>query len=543
MKRTTAVALIFLLLLPFTAPAQQINEVIEVSVVEMEVVVLDAHGKPVSGLNKDDFEVREHGQVREITNFFAVDRGEVRRVAVAPTTPEPQGPTPPPEPREPAPPTHFVFFVDNAHIDLRQRNRVLESLRRFIGEHLKEGADASLISFNHNAKVRVPFTKDKSLLLDSIAALEHESTRGNELLVQKRSLMRRIDESKGGKGAEEPDILFRHVLSYCSVVAADVGESLNAMNDALQRLKGASGRKVFVHVSAGIPQRPGIELVDYWVRRFNADPGVTNMTGMEIDETKQFKNIIAAAQSAGVPIYTIDAGGLTGYEESGVETGMGNAAQVDSALIRDNKRQPLQLMADETGGRSIINENDFDHAFEEISETTTTYYSLGIRGDGTNALRKLDVRVKRPWPDRAHIARLPRAQRRPACARRRRLRARLCESREPARRVAEDRAHRQDAHQRDDRSRAVETDRARWEGTGALLHDPPRCRRRRLTAARRQSDDRAARLRHLDEHQGQARPLHDVAGRARHDLERHELCAARVRGEVRVVGYPLTQSP
>src|SRR5258707_8475528 len=61
------------------AAAAQVNEVIEVRVVEVEVVVTDAHGKPVSGLTKNDFELREGGKPREITNFYAVDRGEIRR--------------------------------------------------------------------------------------------------------------------------------------------------------------------------------------------------------------------------------------------------------------------------------------------------------------------------------------------------------------------------------------------------------------------------------------------------------------------------------
>src|SRR3954470_9379520 len=127
MKRSVAVAL--LLLFPLALPAQQINEVIEVNVVEIEVVVLDSHGKPVSGLTKDDFEVREGGKKREITNFYAVDHGEIHYDAPAAplSATTTAAPEPPPAPI-PAPPLHYVIYVDNAHLDLKQRNRVLDSL-------------------------------------------------------------------------------------------------------------------------------------------------------------------------------------------------------------------------------------------------------------------------------------------------------------------------------------------------------------------------------------------------------------------------------
>jgi len=136
MKRSVAVALLFLF--PLALSAQQINEVIEVNVVEIEVVVLDSHGKPVPGLTKDDFEVREGGKKREITNFYAVDHGEIHYDAPAAPLPATTSAEPPPAPI-PAPPLHYVIYVDNAHLDLKQRNRVLDSLRKFINEYPLHG--------------------------------------------------------------------------------------------------------------------------------------------------------------------------------------------------------------------------------------------------------------------------------------------------------------------------------------------------------------------------------------------------------------------
>src|SRR5437764_15438931 len=79
--------------------AQQAAESIEVRVVNVDVVVRDRAGKPVTGLTKADFEIFENGQKREITNLY-----EVRAPAPAalPATATLVAPSAPPSPAETA---------------------------------------------------------------------------------------------------------------------------------------------------------------------------------------------------------------------------------------------------------------------------------------------------------------------------------------------------------------------------------------------------------------------------------------------------------
>src|SRR5215218_9207194 len=57
-------------------PVQEsFGEAIEVSVVNLDVFVTDRKGQPVTGLRKEDFEIREDGKPVEISNFFAESRG------------------------------------------------------------------------------------------------------------------------------------------------------------------------------------------------------------------------------------------------------------------------------------------------------------------------------------------------------------------------------------------------------------------------------------------------------------------------------------
>jgi VWFA-related protein len=391
--RRTLTAVVLSTLIAFAAAAQ-VSEVIEVRVIEVEVVVVNAQGQPVRGLTKADFELREGGKQRDITNFYAVDHGQLLRES----EPEAGKGTTAPEPPVPAPPTHFVFFVDNDHLELKQRNRILAALRKFVEANVKPGMDASLVTYNHEAKVRVPFTADPARIIAEIDVMENESARLLEQSSERRALIRRIDQNSPlvpPPHAEDPDQLWQAVMTFSESQGRSVENSLLAVSDAIKRFRGVPGRKVLVHVSSGLPLQPGLELMDYWRQTFQADPGTVNMAGLQVEKSGSFKRMIADANTAGITVDTIDAGGLTGSETS-IETEGNTNARLDFALMRDNRRGPLQLIAAETGGRSIINENDFDRALLQIGADTTTYYSLGFRGEGKEGLRNVEVHVKQP---------------------------------------------------------------------------------------------------------------------------------------------------
>jgi hypothetical protein len=60
--------------------------------------------------------------------------------------------------------------------------------------------------------------------------------------------------------------------------------------------------------------------------------------------------------------------------------------------------RPLQLLADETGGRAILGTNALDRGLGELAADLASYYSLGVRppegfADGGDAA--VEVRVER----------------------------------------------------------------------------------------------------------------------------------------------------
>jgi VWFA-related protein len=366
----------------------QISETIEVHVAEVDVVVVDSAGKPVSGLTKDDFELRADGRVRPITNFYAIDRAALLRES-EPTSPSA---SPVPRPPSPVPPTHLVIFIDQERLGLKQRNRVLASLGKFVETHLKAGVDAAVITYDHALKTRLQPTTDHAAVLAVIAEVEREAPRITEMLSERRRIIQLIDDYVELPIAlDGPEHIQSRVLMYGEHQVLELQQSLAAVETLMTRLRGVPGRKVFVHVSSGLPLQPGVELYDYFERHLKI-PLPLDKVGLQ--QMSAYQRLAASAQSAGVAFYMIDASGLT--LDEGSDMGQRGDSRLDSGVMRDNLRGPLQMLADETGGKSIINENDFDRAFTEIEAQYTTYYSLGFRVDADKKMHKVDVRVKRP---------------------------------------------------------------------------------------------------------------------------------------------------
>jgi VWFA-related protein len=369
----------------------QISESIEVHVAEVDVVVVDGAGKPVSGLTKDDFEVRVDGKLRPISNFYAVDQRDRARLTGDSAA---AAPSPVAAPLPPVPPTHIVVFVDQERLELRQRNRVLASLGKFVDSHLQPGVDVAVIVYNHGLKTRLQPTRDRATLHAAIEAISRETPRLGETLSERRRIMQMIDDAvseSGRRGGLAPDQIKQRMFVYGEHQITDLRQSLEAIELVMKRLRGATGRKVFVHVSSGLPLQPAVELYDYFERRLHTS---ISLDKVGLQQMSAYQYLVSAAQSAGVALYTIDASGLTGDEGSNLQTT--SYEHLDSGLIRDNLHGPLQMLADETGGKAILNENDFDRAFGEIEAQYTTYYSLGVRADSDKGMHKVDVHVKRP---------------------------------------------------------------------------------------------------------------------------------------------------
>ena len=101
-------------------PPQQTPFRAGVDLVEVDVIVTDKNGEPVTGLIAADFEIRERGQPQRIDTIFLVTDDSALGSHTVPVGADPAAaPAAAPVPRRPLQPRVFVFVFDMAHLRRR----------------------------------------------------------------------------------------------------------------------------------------------------------------------------------------------------------------------------------------------------------------------------------------------------------------------------------------------------------------------------------------------------------------------------------------
>jgi VWFA-related protein len=398
LKRTLALSLLLSTALsgfaqrrPQEPEPPRLVENIDVRVINIDVVVTDRRGNPVTGLKKDDFEIRENNTVKPITNFYEVQGSKAVNVVNEPEA-EPE-PAPVPQQTPDNMKRRIIFYVDNLTLAPFNRNRVFASMKEFLKTAMRPGDEAMVATYNRSMKVRVPFTRDPKQIESILETLSRESGLGISNSSERRGIEDRIRNAQGyGEAVAE-------ARQYASMIEHDLRQSVASLNALMQTLAGVEGKKILVLTSEGFPMQPGREMF-YMVDEVGREKGWSNvgstmLESMHYDSSTTIQQVAKTANANGITLYTIHAAGLTGGTEMSAEHSQPVPTSVSTAAIQ-NTTESMQLMADMTGGLASVNTNNFANAFQKIVRDLESYYSLGYRA-GTERVdrqRYLTVKVK-----------------------------------------------------------------------------------------------------------------------------------------------------
>lgn len=369
---------------------------VQVSVVNVDVYVTDREGNPVTGLTAEDFEVLEDGKPVEVTNFYAVENGRpAGPPPVEPVAADTASAPPPVEPAPELPPEQrlrLVVFVDNFNLRPLERNRVLSDLRTFLLSELGRDDEVLLVTYDRALRVQHPFTRDHHKLADTLLELSDTSgfrvPRDNE----RGEALKRIDEATSASAA------LRWARNFAESQYNELTATVSAMREFLDSLAGLPGRKAILHVSSGVPMVPGQELFEAVDIKFPNAGALMEMA--RYDASREFERLAVQASSHRVSFYTLDAGGLRpdvvgSAEYRGMST-PGARGRIDSA-VEANLQSSLRYLADQTGGRAIVNRNETLPPLRQVGAALQSYYSLGYneRNVGDGRYHRIRVKVNR----------------------------------------------------------------------------------------------------------------------------------------------------
>ena len=345
------------------------------NLVILTVYVHGKDGKPVASLKPEDFTILENGKQQAISVFEFQSLSDAE-----PTAPEADKKlairsaaeaTPAPATAKPETSLRFkdkrllVLYIDWTSMDPAQQLRAKEGAQKAIREQLGPNDLMALLSFETSVVVDQELTNDKDLLL---AALDRHTPGLSPDMTQV------IDDNDD---SGEDNAQFTADNSEFNLFSTD--RRMAALEEAAKRYGALPEKKALI-----------------W---FTADAGASGT-----DNIAWLRSASNSAVRSNVSIYPVDVRGLKATVPGGDAStasvrgsGMFSGRQQNTERDRfTGSQDTLVTVAEETGGKALIDNNDLGAGITLARRDLRSYYVLGFyssddRRDGK--YRKIDVKL------------------------------------------------------------------------------------------------------------------------------------------------------
>ncbi|MGC8917116.1 MAG: VWA domain-containing protein [Thermoanaerobaculum sp.] len=370
--------LCLLALAPGMAVAQETQPkfITEVTVnnVNVDVVVRDAQGLPVNGLKVSDFRLWEDDKEQPITNFLAVEGGQVSQAKDPAVIGQPM-------------PRLVVVFFDLYLMTESDKRTVLDTLHDTFAAGLPPGQEVAVLSFDGQLRVHTEPTASSERVLRALKEVSRLSATG----LQRQIRLSSFDVRDVPARETWSTYQYRRAQNqeYWFEMRQMVSRVERAFSAAIQRYAKTPARKIAVLVSPGFPRAENVPIYrdyDFWLDtppeyRHAGLLGKTALLAAEAEYT------LYTLDPSGTQLTTADASQRSSPLDSG---DVGNAAFWREADRKDTLIQAARL----TGGEAIFS-TDAGAAFADVERITGTYYSLAFQpphaGDGKRHTIKVEV--------------------------------------------------------------------------------------------------------------------------------------------------------
>ena len=394
----------------------------QVELITVDVVVVDADGRPVPGLTRDDFVVKEDGRAQEIASFepFALEPPDApaEPPAVATNDPVPgrgQG-------------RAFSLLVDDVRIAPERTEVARAAVQSFLERSVRDGDLVTLRSSSGDVSwtARVPEgTEDLVAVASRLQGRDIPAQSVDRMSEYEAfQIANREDSpsmaaeglsvpggSAGGRapaaptseagipgiglGATRERVKSRWlgallcIPSNCDSLVRARAMEIDAQRRSRLRITLDAVRRELAALALGQGRKSLLLLSEGFLEDYGSD----------------LREVAAASRQANTAIYFLDARGLV------AKPGFGSASEVATFTLPDPREQAAmgfedsvllaagaQTLADDTGGFTVRNTNDLAAGMERIARESRVFYLLGFYpppGKSAREWRKLSVEVKR----------------------------------------------------------------------------------------------------------------------------------------------------
>ena len=380
-------ALLFVPAMAWGQPA--LRESVTVSYVEVPVTVIGREGGPVRGLTRENFEVLEDGQKREIESFETIDFARAQPLKAI-------------SPLNPASRRYFLLVFDLSYTTPTSVGRAKEAAKDFIARSIgsRDLVGVASIDVERGFRFLTAFTTDRELLLAAIAEPVTFRTI-DPLQISSASILLPGSQARTMGGRTSSGSLAAEEL------AKDFARSTTKLDDAYNRtrvkrqvetlaavahsLQGLAGRKHLVLLSEGFDPRlvqgrgageskeqseenSAVEFGEIW--KVDSDQRFG-----EASAHRSLRVMAEAFHRADVVLHAVDIQGLR------VQNDVRGGSKV-------NSNEGLFLLANSTGGTVFRNSNDISGEFDKLSRQHEVVYVVGFHAPAGKAGQYHDLKVR-----------------------------------------------------------------------------------------------------------------------------------------------------
>ncbi|HYN08183.1 MAG TPA: VWA domain-containing protein [Vicinamibacterales bacterium] len=361
---------------PPTSPQQPVFRG-EVDVIRLDVSVLDKDRRPVRGLTVDDFTVTEDGKPQRLVAVSEIDMAENDPAPSAWMRHVPRDVAANDLSDQVGDGRLVAIVMDDWNIPFDDLDIIMaaRAVGRYVIDQLGP-SDVAAVIFPQQAGKTQDFTDDRAKLIEAVDKFDPPEVRW-------------IPATPMGPGPGGGDMPQRFSPALMRSQCQRAQPTIPVLDTVASRLATVPNRrKTVFFVSVGLP-------IDFVATR-----------GCAGELASIMQDVFRKAQRGNINIYGIDPAGYRGYENyltnpirragRPAERVMPAGAAQRAARTR---REFLQIAAEHTGARAIVNTDAFEPDIDQIFEEAGSYYLVGYQtsnGRPDGKFRKVDVKVKRP---------------------------------------------------------------------------------------------------------------------------------------------------
>jgi len=356
--------------------------------VQTDVTVVDKRGRFVAGLSAADFELRVDAKLQPVSFFEQVRTGSnveeqqlnaarkgdaTTRTKVVRTSPAPLGD------RERV----IFFFVDDLHLSTEGLIRARSVLTSFVENKMSPRDRVAIISTTGQIGFLQQLTDNKAVLREAISRLHsryNPETTASQVRISEADanlVATRADRGLFSYLVEATAKEFQSNAANAATIVTNRVRQINAQSriaeaETLARLEGLlrstaplAGRKVLFLISDGFV-----------------------LDNLKSNGSEVMQQVIKEAARAGVVIYSLDTrpnslGSGADVSDNGYPDFSPRTA---TRSLAESKlpQEPLETLANETGGRAFLNPQALDAGVANALTESSSYYLLAWRPDDEN---------------------------------------------------------------------------------------------------------------------------------------------------------------